>query len=391
MLPLTLADPCQGPFDPTYTEEGTLGIWALGSTEGDYLPQLSANGQVVAFLSSAREIAAGEAFTSQPSNDLYVADMRAGFTRVQALRRLTELAGASLGQASRSRTAPVVDLGISPDGSQIAFSTLRTVFPLGSPAYVSAPAAEAGIAEIYSVDLGNDTLTRVTQGFDGEQSEPAGGVSGSPSFSADDDTLAFSSTAVNLVYGDGNAPHGEARNGFDGSDAFVVHRKQFSPTPAESFISTPPGGPQLVQAWRLGVTARSRRDGSVLLDVLVPGAGALSAQARGAIRAPVPARTAARAHRHRPTAIVAVRTVASSSVIARESGVVELVLKLAPAYRTLAAQRGGLSGSVLVSFVAPGHPVVHATITTSFVYTGRSPSHVARRISHRRRTGRAGR
>ncbi len=69
------------------------GIWTGGAGE-DYLPRLSAEGWTVAFISNAREIAQGEEFrTGESSSDLYVVDMHSGLTRVQALRRLTELAG----------------------------------------------------------------------------------------------------------------------------------------------------------------------------------------------------------------------------------------------------------------------------------------------------------
>ena len=84
----------------------------------------------------------------------------------------------------------------------MAFSTRRTIFPLGVPAYVSAPAAEPGMAELYDADLADDTLSRVTQGFEGGASErphqatfvgsDAYGVSDgalSPSFSSDGDLL----------------------------------------------------------------------------------------------------------------------------------------------------------------------------------------------------------
>jgi hypothetical protein len=362
--PPTLADPCQGPFDPTYFEDGA-GIWVLGATSGEYLPRLSADGRFVAFLSSAREIAAGEAFTSQPSSDLYLADMSTGLTRVAALRRLTELAGARLGEVAR--TGPIVDLAISADGRGVAFSTLRTVFPLGSPAYVSAPAPEAGIAEVYSIDLANDTLTRVTQSFTGAQSEPAGSTSGSPSYSADDNTLAFSSTAANLVYGDGNAPHGEVRGGFDGSDAFFVHRRLPSPQVPETFISPAPAGPSLQAAWTLGVTARSRADGSVVLDVLLPGPGALGARVVAGVRQRVPAGRAVRGSHGRSSATIKQRTVATTKLLVGAGGVREVTLALARHYRPLAARRGGLSGSVILTFQAPGHAPVRVKLYASFV------------------------
>jgi hypothetical protein len=360
--PPTLADPCQGPFDPTYAQS-EAGIFSLGPAVADYLPRLSANGQIVAFLSTAREIAAGEAFTSEPSSDLYIVDMRGGLTRVQSLRRLTELAGGNLNEPGR--TAPVVDMGVSPDGTQIAFSTQRTVFPLGSPAFVSAPAAEVGPVELYDVDLANDTLTRVTGGFQGQPSEPASGLTGSPSFSSDGSSLAFGSSIADLVYGDGNAPHGETP-GFDGSDAFVVRRKVLSPTPAETYISPAPAGPALAPAWRLGVTAHSRRDGSVLLDVLVPEAGTLTVNASGAVLVSE-ARASRRTHRRRSKGRIAIRTVASGLLHPSAGGLLELTLKLAPRYASLATRRGGLAATALLSFSAPGHEGAHASLGVSFV------------------------
>ena len=43
----------------------------------------------------------------------------------------------------------------------------RTVFPLGAPAFVSTQAAVPGLVELYDADLGNETLTRVTSGYEG--------------------------------------------------------------------------------------------------------------------------------------------------------------------------------------------------------------------------------
>jgi hypothetical protein len=380
--PPTLADPCQGPFDPTYPQS-EAGVWALGPDVGGYLPRLSADGRFVAFLSTAREIASGEAFTSEPSSDVYLVDMRSGLTRVQALRRLTELAGGSLNEPGR--TGPVVDLGISPDGTQVAFATQRTVFPLGSPAFVSSPAAEVGAVELYDVDLANDTLTRVTHGFQGQPSEPVSGLTGSPSFSADGNSLTFASSIANLVYGDGNAPRGETP-GFDGSDAFLVHRKVLSPVPAETYVSPAPAGPDLGVPWRLGATAYSRRDGTVVLDVLVPGAGTLAVNANGAVLV-----SAARAARHsghrrsRSRGKVAIRTVASRVVPAREGGLIELTLRLAPRYASLARRHGGLAATALLGFGAPGHQLARASLGITFVRTIKTqrPSGGSHRRTHK--------
>ncbi len=102
--------------------------------------------------------------------------------------------------------------------------------------------------ELFDADLADRTLTRVTHGYQGpdEASEHAhtpvvagedpykeqpGDGALSPSFSTDGDILAFSSTASNLVFGDGNAPPLGLRpaGSVDGSDAFVVSTACSSP------------------------------------------------------------------------------------------------------------------------------------------------------------------
>lgn len=398
-LPSTASpsDPCQGPFA---TE--ALGVWTSGT--GDPVPQLSADGSTVAFLASAPPVGGsfGEDVLNRAS-DLYVVDMYAGLTRVQALRPLTELASGNAQEPAT--TAPIVDLGISPDGHQVAFTTQRTVFPLGSPGYVSAPAAIPGMVELFDVDLANNTLTRVTQGFAGGASaaphgtevpgqDPYRNTNGalSPSFSDDGDTLAFSSTAANLVYGDGNTPPQQESPVFDGSDAFVVPRIVFGSTPTSQFVSSPPGIPPLTVARRLGTTAFSRSDGSVVLEVEVPSAGTLRAGARGAVRVRATRRLRVEriaahgvsTHKRvgRGTSMtVATRTVAARTMHAHAAGLVVMALKLAKPYAALAEERGaggGLSATVDVSFSTPGRPAAHTSVTVTFRRSAR-PSRRPRR------------
>ncbi|MFI4990022.1 MAG: hypothetical protein ACHQHO_03795 [Solirubrobacterales bacterium] len=357
--PATLSDPCQGPFDTSASPGSSVpGIWTFG-TGADFIPRLSADGMTVAFLASAREVASGEELKSgESSNDLYVVDMRDGFTRVAATRRLTELAGGSTSEQARS--APIVDLGVSPDGSQVAFTSRRTIFPLGSPSYVSAPAAAAGMDELYDVDLTNDTLTRVTAGFDGRPSETFAedaGLTDSPSFSGDGNLLAFSSDAFNLVYGDGN----KAR------DAFVVPRIRFVATPPLQAFSSMSPNPAVARAWNLDVTALARRDGTVLLEVRVPGAGTLRAGARSAVRVRA-SRAAVRSRGHRRSRMtVATRTVAARAAQPKAEGLVLLTLKLARAYSALASARGGLSATVGLTFSARGKKTLRAGVPVTFV------------------------
>jgi hypothetical protein len=385
------SDPCQGPF-LTLADTESPGTWQ-GRT-GDQVPQLSANGSIVAFLSQAPRAGSGTAFQDQ-YNDLYVANMGGGLSRVQATRPLTEPASANAGDPAT--TAPIVDFGISPDGSEVAFTTQRTQFPLGSPAYVSAPAAVAGLVELFDVDLSDDTLTRVTQGFEqgpgehphpavGSGQDPYGPTDGalSPSFSADGNTLAFSSTASNLVYGDGNTPQTDTSTTFDGSDAFVVSRQLFHPTPTPQLISPPPPPPPVIEpAWMLSAIAIPRANGTVLLEVEVPGAGTVSARASSTvrIRSAGSSRTARRSTRRVHTSSVAARTVAKATGPSA-GGLVSLGLTLSPAYKSLAEQRGGLSSTVSVTFTAAGHPALRESVVVSF---RRVVRHASGAAAHRRR------
>jgi hypothetical protein len=380
------ADPCQGPFSAS--QEGrTAGIFA--GNVGDDVPRLSADGYSVVFLSNSPLAAVGQVFGGEePQSDLYLVNMHEPLTRVQALRRLTELASAD--QQDLSENAPIEDLGISPNGLHVAFSTKRTQFPLGSPAYVSAPASLAGMLELYEVDLENDTLTRVTQGFGGGASEhphearaagedpyfKSGDGALSPSFDDEGALTAFASTASNLVFGDGNTPPiGSGR--FDGSDAFVVARKIFSPLPTSQAISPVPAGPALTPSWRIGVTARSRADGSVLLYVSLPGAGTVKAAAQSAVRV----RTR---RRGRTRTSLATRSVASSkkSSQAATGSLLTLTLTLGSHYRALAGKRPGLAGSVNVTFTAAHHPTLKQTIRVSFLRTAKAKKKSSAKQAH---------
>ena len=388
------ADPCQGPFA---TPEGDIpsGIWA-GGGYGELQPRLSADGYTVAFTAQAPLVSLGNDFGTDPfgrPSDLYVANMHEGLTRDQALTPLTELASGK--KEDVATDGPIVDFDISPGGDQVAFTTQRTQFPLGSPAYVSAPAAEAGMDELFDVDLADDTLTRVTQSFEGGPSEHPhiavatgrdiytdGDGALSPSFSDGGTELAFSSTASNLVYGDGNTPPaGQSDGPFDGSDAFVVSRILFPATPTPQYVSSAPG-PSLTPVWNLGVSALSRANGSVLLYVQAPAAGTLRADAQSAVVIQSP--RAGRKARHASAARalqrghVATRTVATRATDPKGAGLETLTLALAPRYRSLAGERGGLSATVTVTFAAPGHATLRERIPVTFLRKSRPSRSKAR-------------
>jgi len=409
--PPTLSDVCQGPFDAR-SESGGTGIWTLGAQGEDYLPRLSKNGQIVAFIASAREIASGEEFkVAQSSDDLYVVNMTDGLPRVQALSRLTEIASESAAGSAR-----IDDLAVSPGGMQVAFSSERTLFGLGLLADISPPVGEVGMDELYDVDLADDTLTRVTHGIEGGPGEqphrpvqagidpyPASDGAFSPSFSAEGNALAFSSTASNLVYDDGNsAPLEDPNHAEDGSDAFIVARLSFSSVTPQQSISSPPEGPKIEPYWQLSVTARTRSDGSVLLGVTAPGAGSLRAAASAAVLvATAKTSRAARrghattrrghaaAHRDRVAAHENEQTVAARTVASAVTGtppgagsVTMLALKLGSAYRALASARGGLSAIVTVTLTAPGHPTIKHTMPVTFLRSAQPAR--ARRASVKR-------
>ncbi len=150
------------------------------------------------------------------------------------------------------------------------------------------------------VDLANETLTRVTQGFDGGPSEqphveleagedPYDNEQGafSPSFSDDGQVLAFASTASNLVYDDGNAPPAVTevqKAGRDGSNVYVARRKTFSGEPPAQYVSPAPANPSLEPSWILSVSARSLSNGSVQLYIVAPGSGRLGISAKSSVR-----------------------------------------------------------------------------------------------------------
>jgi hypothetical protein len=377
-----LSDPCQGPF----RTDSEFGVWSNLLVAGaDALPRLSKDGYKVAFIATAPLVSQGSDFgNGSPSehkgDDLYVTDMHEGLTRQQSLLPLTELASGN--EAVKAQTAPIAELGISPDGNQVAFATKRTVFPLSSPAYVTAPLAVPGMLELYDVDLADDTLTRVTHGYEGGPSEhphksvtsieedpysQEGDGAQSPSFSASGNLLAFSSTASNLVFGDGNTPPlGDER--LDGSDAFVIPQLVFEPIATAQIISAAPPNPAPLGSWSLGVTARSLTNGEVRLYLEVPGGGTVSAGASAAMRVVTAVRS--RAGKARGTrARIVTRTVASAKKPEAVSagGLTTLVLTAASRYTALTKRRNGLSATVEVGFSASGHPTLHKRIEVSFV------------------------
>lgn len=393
------ADPCQGPFAVTLAAlNESRGIWSeAGSGSADFVPRLSADGSKVAFLASAPPTGSGAGVTGstegEPS-DAYVADMSPALSRREALTPVTRIAGSSI-----AGSAPVTDVAISPDGTQVAYTTRRTQFHLGFPALISPQLPEPGEAELYDADLANGTLTQVTHGLEGQaSSQPHKGKSSgggeeakedpypkepflgaqSPEFAAEGYLLSFDSTAGNLVYGDGNTPTPEPAtqatgSPFDGSDAFVVARLPFEAEPAPNAISP---APELAIApeWAIQASATARRDGTVAVALLLPGAGRAALVARSRVPVRVGRRTR-----------VLARTVAGAShAFPASLEPVDLTLRLSPRYRSLASRAGGVESTVAISFAAAGHPTLRTAVRVTFAGPVAHRSRSARRRRGRR-------
>ena len=368
------ADPCAGPFGVNVQ----FGLWQLGR-DADQVPQLSADGTQVAFVTDAHRVADGPVPFSREelSDDLYVADMAAGPTRNQDLRRVTQKEGTSSNETEETEKASIVnDYALSADGTQVAFTTLRTAFAVGPFSYVNAPPALPGMSELFDANLADGTITRVTHGFSGEDEpseQPHGPVSPgqdpygpkdgafSPTFSADASLLSFSSTADNLIYGDGNLA----------ADGFVAERVVFPVNRIVQTISPAPPNPHPTPAWRVGLTARARADGTIVLYADLPGAGTLAASARSRVRF-----VSAGGHA-RPSGRVVALTVATGRVAVKSvgEGLQPLTLRLAPTYRPLAGRAGGLAATVTATFVSRGHPTQRVRLIVTF---RRRAAHAAR-------------
>lgn len=105
---------CEGPFNvllQPFETAKTPGIWSeagSGDGQGDPVPRLSANGEQVAFISTALPVAIGAGFGTEQAGepaDLYVVDMRAGLTRDQAITPLTRIGEQTKPPMSRSPTS----------------------------------------------------------------------------------------------------------------------------------------------------------------------------------------------------------------------------------------------------------------------------------------------
>jgi Tol biopolymer transport system component len=344
-------------------------------------PQLSANGETVALLSTAPDRGSEPTYgagTKEPDvlppANAFVVNMASGLTRSQALTRLTEWGAADFGP-DVANTAPVDGIALSPDGTRLAFTTRRTIFPLTPPVLVTPQVSSTADSQLYEIDLRSNTLALVSQGYEGGPAE--GDVYG-PSFSGDGNTLAFASAAHNLVYGAVNS---------GGSDVFATSVLTTPEAPGVQSIAPLPPTPPPAPQWLIGATVQRGPGGSLLLEVAIPGAGRLRATASAAVpvsatsarggATPGHARKSAAAKHARGRGgahvTIATRTLASASATTIAPGLVQLRLLPTSRYRSLEKQRGGLYATIEVTFSAHGHPRLAQAVQASFRLTAPAP------------------
>ena len=304
--------PCYGPL-----ARPELGI----SANFNLLPALSADGRTVAYLTNSgpRPVVGGGL-----ALDLFVTDMSSGLTRKASTAELTREGG-----VGTAESAPIETVKMSSDGRYLAVTSARTKFVNPALTQVGSQRTVADAQELYVVDLQARTVERATHSLSGGDINSA--VTSEATLSADGSRIAFVSFAGNLFFGDANQR----------PDAFVITRQpdaEGGPSDAgvrdegaASTIEFDRGGPQI------GVRAKSRPGGEVLLLVSVPAAGGLKAVAKARVGEP-----------RKP------RALANETARARGDGRSEVRILLRPVDRYMAElrERGEIRGRVAVGYVA---------------------------------------
>jgi len=354
------ANPCDGPFALTragdVTVYGTLSNAGLAPDGPDGTPQLSDDGWTAAILVAPPLRASSIQPTRPTTPNAYVVDMRPGLTRTQALMPLT--AWGSSDFDNDLLTADVRSIALSPDGRRAAFSTPRGAFPLSPPLLLDTPLGLVGDNELYDVDLVRGEMRRVTHQYDGGVLErtPSGfffGGSFGIGYSGDGRELAFASQSQKLFFGDGNGAE----------DAFVSTwiDPDAGPVPPVQVVGAPPAQLTTRPRWRLSVTARTRKDGRVSIEAVVPSAGTLTVAANG-VQPARPARHGSGVKR-RAAARSRTRVVATARAKPRRAGLIVLVLK--PRGGVKVPARTGLRAGAAVTFAAAGR-TLRATVQIRF-------------------------
>ncbi len=154
---------------------GLLGAQANGAS---LEPTISADGRYVAFSSAASNLVSRD---TNGATDIFVYELRTGTTR-----RVSVATGG--GEANGASTRP----SISADGNYVAFQSEASNLVAGDT---------NGVRDIFVRDRMTGETTRVSVDSTGVQGDNR---SGFPSISGHGDSVAFWSTATNLVTGDTN-------------------------------------------------------------------------------------------------------------------------------------------------------------------------------------------
>jgi Tol biopolymer transport system component len=335
---ITLSETASGPcYGPLNSQESRLGSVA-GSAPG-----LSADGYTVAFLAGA---ALRPNVTKPGGLDVFLTSMLPGVTRKQGTRELTLAANSG----DPGSTPSIESLALSQDGSTIAFTTARDDFVLPEPHPVGAFRPLPTANDLYVIHLGENTLERAVVNYEG--GDPNGSISVNPTLTADGSTVAFTSSASNLIFGDAN----------DANDAFTASLQ------APAGLAAPSAEVNELQSGfslsstaspELGLHVKRAKGGGLILLVETPGAGRLSAQAHGTISVRVGKKT-------RKKKVLLAR----ASANARSEGTTTLLLSLSSKYAK-DLRRGILKASIAVSFTPPAPAeALTAEASASFTSTG---------------------
>ncbi len=330
-------------------------------------PVLSEDGETVAMISNAprpAEVLSVEVGGNYPpQSDAYAVRVSDDPATKPQVIPLTETL--SYDNTDSGTEGFVKDIAISPDGSRVAFDCERSQLTLPTLALISPPAAFRS-DQTYVANLELGTLQRATVTYDGV--EPTG-AAGLLSLS-DQGTLAFASEATNLFYGDA----------VNGSEVYLSQEVPNQAQSATEHLSATPNEAPPQLEWKLNATAAPQRNGSVLVDVQVPGAGRLAVQASAQLPAIAGDATVKRSHgpsakRHRRSvgtrtgvraassgARLITRTIAHASTSAATTARLQLRLRAGSAYRDEVDSRHGLYAVLHISFTAHGHRTLTAQI-----------------------------
>jgi hypothetical protein len=363
-----------GPAYGSYISDAESGFTSVY----DVTPQLSADGMQVAILSTQPDyghlpnIAGQKNLKKPPTANAFVVDMTPGLTREQAITRLTEWASPDF--SNPELDGGIGQIALSADGTRVAFTTERVAFPLAPPVLVTPPVNQAETPQLYEANLQAGTLALVSQGYNGEPANHEGGGIKEAALSGDGKVLALASGSSNLAFGAVN----------EGSDVFVTDEIDSPAVAGVQSVTPLPPGPAGEADWSISATARGS-DGVLLIDVSVPGAGRLTASAnasvpstvavssrlgKGATRPRVrrtsPVRSARASAGPRTVTVIATRQVAHAASTAVGGGLVQLRLTPSSRYSSLVYDKGGLYATIVVTFLAPGHPGLAQTLQASF-------------------------